>query len=107
MEVHKRAALIPVSEEGLRDAQETAATWGRYWNATDAERGQWARAAADRRVSERAAAQHVPLSLDALLNKLDWTRGYAEHLLQSYCTCGDSSDGWDYCVHARDEGLVP
>lgn len=107
MEVHKHAVLIPLSEEALRDVQETSAAWDRYMNATDAEREQWAREAAERRAAERTSAHRMPLDLDALLDKLDWSPEYATHLVQPYCTCGDSSDGWDYCQHARDEGLIP
>lgn len=56
---------------------------------------------------QRAAAPQVPLTLDALINKMGWTRGYAEHLVQPYCECWDGMDGWEYCQHARDLGLTP
>lgn len=107
MEVHKYATVIPVSAEALVDVAGMARAYDRFMNATDAEREQWAREAAERRAAERTATTPVTLSLDALLDKLDWSDEYAEHLVQPYCTCGDSSDGWDYCQHARDEGLVP
>jgi formiminotetrahydrofolate cyclodeaminase len=107
IQVHKHAAMIPMSREAIEEARQDAEAFYRYMNATDAEREQWAREAAERRAAERAATQRVPLSLDALLDKLGWSLEYAEHVVQPYCTCGDSSDGWDYCRHARDEGLMP
>lgn len=107
VEIHQYAAVIPVSTEALADAAGMAEAWDRYMNATDAEREQWAREAAERRAAERASAHRMPLDLDALLDKLDWSPEYATHFVQPYCTCGDSSDGWDYCQHARDEGLIP
>lgn len=105
--VHRHAAVIPMSAEALADAAATTEAYHRFMNATDAEREQWAREAADRRAAERAAARRLPLTLDALIDDLNWTQEYAEHFVQPYCTCGDSRDGWDYCQHARDLGLTP
>jgi hypothetical protein len=76
-------------------------------NATDEERAEWQREAAERRATERAAADQVPLTMDRLLDKLGFTDEYAEHLVQPYCYCSDGNDGWDACQHARDEGLWP
>lgn len=46
---------------------------------------------------------HIPISDEQLAG---FTREYAEHLVQPYCYCEDGMDGWDYCQHARDEGLT-
>lgn len=107
MEVHKLTAVVPMSAEAYADAQDLAAGYQRYMDATPEQRAEWAREAEERRRAERAAATPVALTLDALLEKLYWSREYAEHLVQPYCTCGDSMDGWDYCQHARDLGLTP
>lgn len=86
----------------------------RALNATPEERAAWAREAdrreaeaAQLRAEERATTASAPLTLDALLVKMGWSREYAEHLVQPYCTCGDDIDGWSYCEHARDLGLAP
>lgn len=107
MEVRKHAAMIVVSDEVLADAQETANAYQRWMAATPEQREQWAREAAERRATERASSAPVALTLDALLDKLNFSREYAEHLVQPYCTCWDGPDGWDYCEHAQDLGLVP
>jgi len=74
--------LTPVSDEQLADA-------------------------AQRRTDERAATPfEVELTMDSLLTKLGFSHPYAEHLVQPYCTCGDTADGWDICAHARDLGLT-
>lgn len=105
MEVHQHAAMIPISQEQLDDAAGDAEAFRRWISATPEERAQWMREAAERRAAERATATPVALTLDALLDKLGFSREYAEHLVQPYCDCGDGSDGWDYCMHARDLGL--
>lgn len=55
----------------------------------------------------RAESPRAELTLDAVLEKLGWSREYAEHFVQPYCTCHDTYDGWIYCEHARDEGVHP
>lgn len=55
----------------------------------------------------RAESPRVELTLDAVLEKLGWSREYAEHFVQPYCDCSDSHDGWIYCSHAYDEGMHP
>ena len=102
--VSKTAHFLPMSAEAVREAQEDAEAWRTYWNATPQQREQWAREAAERREFDRASTPLTPLSLDALLTKLGWSREYAHHLVQSYCTCSDGYDGWDYCQHAQDLG---
>lgn len=57
------------------------------------------------RANIRAASARTELTLDAVLEKLGWSREYAEHFVQPYCTCDDTYDGWMYCEHARDEGV--
>lgn len=64
-----------------------------------------ASAAKRARAEERAAAAVVSLSLDALMDRMGWSREYAEHLVQLYCDCDiDREGGWEYCEHARDLG---
>ncbi len=86
----------------------------RLLNATPEQRAEWRRRSefreaevARQRATERAEADVVPLTVDALLAKMGWSREYAEHLVQPYCECGDDIDGWSYCQHARDLGLAP
>jgi hypothetical protein len=62
---------------------------------------------AERRAAERAAATPVPLTVDALLDKLRWSREYAEHVVQPYCDCWESYHGWEMCTHADDLGVRP
>lgn len=83
-------------------------------NATPQQRAAWAaenrereKAAAQRRAAVREATPRRELTLDALIDKMGWTREYAEHLVQPYCGCEDGRDGWEYCEHARDLGLAP
>lgn len=81
---------LPVSGESVVEAAE--AKWAR-----------WQTEKRLRRAEERDAAEHVPLGLQAVLDKLGWSVEYAGHFVQPYCTCGVVSDGWDYCQHAYDE----
>lgn len=68
------------------------------WQAmTPAQRAAEIQARKDQRAAERAASPTVSLELDNLLDKLGWSRDYAKHLLQSYCTC-DPFDGHT-CEH--------
>jgi len=106
LNVTKIAHYLPVSAELLAEARADAEAWQRYMDATPEQREQWAREAAEQRAAERAEAPVAPLSLDALLTKLGWSREYAHHLVQSYCTCSDGYDGWDHCQHAQDLGLT-
>lgn len=106
-EVEKYAAMIPISRQVLT---EHAAFWGSvqdWMNATPEQRDEWRRQAAEERAAVREATPSVPLTIEALVDKLDWTREYAEHFVQSYCECYDGMDQWEYCQHARDLGLVP
>lgn len=100
-------APLPVTTEQLDLGQALKISFSRWMNATPQERAAWATEAEQRRAEERAAAEPVPLTLDALLDKMGWPRAYAEHLVQPYCECGDDIDGWSYCEHARDLGLAP
>lgn len=106
LECVKYVSTISVSDESLATSQTYANAFRRWMDATPQERAVWAAEAEQARVRERAAAEHVPLTLEALLDKMGWSREYAEHLVQPYCECGDSNDGWDRCQHARDLGLV-
>lgn len=106
MTTERHSAYIPVSDEQLVDARETQAAWHRWMTATPEERAQWAEDLQRLRAAERLHAERKPLTLDALLDKLGFSREYAEHLVQPYCYCEDGLDGWEYCTHARDEGLT-
>lgn len=120
MSVVKHGATLRVGPELLRASQAASeilrglpAALDRALNATPEQRAEWARererreaAEAAERAEERAAATSVPLTVDALLAKMGWSREYAEHLVQPYCECGDDIDGWSYCQHARDLGLA-
>lgn len=106
MNVEKHEVIIPISAEQLAEARETQAAWHRWLTATPEERARWADDQKQQRAAERAAAERVPLTLDVLLAKLGFSREYARHLVQPYCYCEDGMDGWDYCPHARDEGLT-
>ena len=110
MSVAKYGVTMPFSAEQLVEGEAARAAFGRWMTATPQERAEWARQADQRNAEERAAAEHVPLTLDTLLARMDrwgWTREYVEHLVQPYCECEDGMDGWEYCTHARDLGLVP
>lgn len=98
---------IPVSAEALAEAEGTAEAVGWAINATPDE---WEQRQAEMRVAraaERAAATPQPVTLERLVDALGWNRRYVEHVVQSYCTCHDSSDGWYVCPHADDEGVAP
>jgi len=106
IEVIKATALVPASAEALSDGREAAAAFRRWMTATPEERTQWADDQKRLREADRATAEKMPLTLETLLDKLGFSREYAEHLMQPYCDCGDGSDGWDYCQHAYDLGFV-
>ena len=108
LNVIKIAHYLPVSAELLAEARADAEAWQRYMDATPEQREQWAREAAEQRAAERAEAPVAPLSLDALLTKLGWSREYAHHFVQPYCTCDPfDSVGAFYCPHADDLGISP
>lgn len=104
----------PLSVHLREMAGRVAESMHRALNATPEQRAQWAAESAEReaearrmRAEERAARDPVPPTLDALLDRMGWSREYAEHLVQPYCDCGEDIDGWSYCEHARDLGLAP
>ena len=101
-EVSKCGMAVPLSHEVLREGEATAAAFDRYMNATPQERAEWARRAAEQRAAERAAAEPVEPTLDALLAKLGWGPLYARHVMQPYCECEQGMDDWELCQHARD-----
>lgn len=107
VQAQKLAHLIVISDEQAAEGASLAAAFRDYLNATPEQRAAWAQEAAAQRATERAEATPVPLTLDTVLDKLGWSREYAAHFVQPYCTCGDSYDGWDLCVHAQDLGLRP
>lgn len=105
--VIRHGAVVPVSAEVLADAQGFRASIERWAQASPEQREQWAREQQAARKAERDAAIRVPLTLGALLDKLGLSAFYADHLVQTYCECGDGLAGWEYCQHARDYGLMP
>ncbi|MDG4784351.1 hypothetical protein O7626_00490 [Micromonospora sp. WMMD1102] len=105
MEIRKMAVVLPVSAEVAADTFDAGRAFARYLNATPEQRAEWERQAADQRRAEREAATPVALTLDVLLDKLGWSREYAEHVVQPYCRCEDTRDGWERCQHADDLGL--
>jgi acyl-CoA reductase-like NAD-dependent aldehyde dehydrogenase len=110
MSVAKYGVTLPVSAAVQADADALRASIARWHNASPEERAEWARQADQRTARERAAAEHVPLTLETLLTRVDqwgWSREYVEHLVQPYCDCGEGMDGWEYCQHARDLELTP
>lgn len=119
MNVNKHASTVSISEQLLtedpRAGQALIRALDRALSATPAQRAEWAaqyeqrqREMGQERARVRAETPHVPLILDALIEKMGWSRAYAEHLVQPYCECGtDGADGeWQACRHALDEGVT-
>lgn len=106
MNVERHSVVVQVSSEVLADAVEMRSAILRWTESTPEERAQRYAEIRQQRVDERAAAERKPLTVEALLDKMGWSREYAEHLVQPYCECYDGMDGWEYCSHAYDEGLV-
>jgi len=103
MQVERFASTVIIPEELRVDST----VFVRQWFGASADvRQAWYLAAAQNRTVERDTAPKVTLTLDSLLDKLGFGRDYAEHLVQPYCTCGDSADGWSTCAHVRDLGLT-
>lgn len=73
----------------------------RWIAATPEQRQAWTEQA------KQPAAKRKPLTLDALIKRMNWSYEYAEHLVQPYCECYDGTDGWEYCRYAYDEGVTP
>jgi hypothetical protein len=103
----KVGATLPVSSEQLADARDMQTSLRRWMDATPEEREAWAEQSRRERAEKRAAVVRRELTVDALIDKMMWSREYAEHLVQPYCECYDGMDGWEYCEHARDEGVTP
>jgi hypothetical protein len=104
-EVKKWGQAVQMSDETRAEADATRAVVNRYMNATPEEHAAWARQAAEQRAAERAHAEPVEPTMDALLAKLGWGPQYARHVVQPYCRCEDDIDGWSRCLHATDLGL--
>jgi hypothetical protein len=105
IEMHRTGHTMPISAELLDESNETRAAFVNWLKAKPEARARAAEEARVRRAEERATAERRPLALDALLEKLGFSREYAEHLMQPYCHCDHGWDGWDVCPHAYDEGL--
>lgn len=105
--VQKIAHVIPINRDLLADIEDSRAHVQTWLAMSPEQREAAAALAAAERAVARAAAPHVLLSIDRLIDALGFTAAYAEHLVQPYCYCGPSDDGWLYCVHACDEGLAP
>jgi hypothetical protein len=105
--VQKIAGYLTVSRELMAQIEEDQQAHQQWLDASDEQREQWRHEAVEQRAAERASAERVLFTLTALLKRLGWTHEYALHILQPYCECYDGSDGWAYCQHAHDLGLVP
>jgi hypothetical protein len=106
----KVSSVVQVSAEALADDVARVNVWAeldRLERMTPEERREAAEAARQARAEQRAATEPVPLILDALIDALGWSEAYARHVVQPYCTCRDSADGWETCQHAEDEGVAP
>lgn len=111
-EVEKFSQKIEISTKAMEDIRKTLEdihkmpqAIQRWAIATPEERAEKWREIGRQRAAERASTEPVPLTLEALLDKLGFDEAYATHLVQPYCYCSDSRDGWDYCEHARDEDV--
>lgn len=104
--VHLAGTWLTVSREVADEMENFNAAVTSLFNCSPEEMAERRRIAAQQRAEERQAAVRNPLTMDRLLDALGFTQEYAEHLVQSYCTCGDSYDGWSKCSHAYDEGLT-
>jgi hypothetical protein len=96
-----------VSSELLADAMPLQRYLMEELRRTPEERRQRAEKAARERAMVREMAVPVPLTLDVLVERLGWSRAYAEHFEQPDCECSDSADGWMRCPHAYDLDLEP
>lgn len=105
MRVQKFPVVAHVSQEMLEAAADLQAGIARWMATSPEEREAWAEEARQERIRKRAQAELRPVTLEAVLDKLGWSPEYAEHYVQPYCECGDGRDGWEYCEHARDEGV--
>lgn len=106
MEIRKYGNVYPITAERLLvDSSEIEAALVRAARMTPEEREENRRRYAAERAIEREA-RSVPFHPDLVEDRMGWPRGYLAHLAQPYCDCGDTSDGWEYCEHARDLGLT-
>jgi len=91
--------------EALAGATAASAAFARWQAAWTPEAvAERAREEANQRAAERQAIEARELTLDRLLDKLAFSREYAEHLVQPYCRCECGHDGWQYCAHVEDLG---
>lgn len=100
-------STVPVSDEVLRDSLDLRSAVQEYQQATPQQREEWRREAAAARAEQRAVTVRKAVTAHRLLDKLGWTPEYAAHFVQPYCECENTRDGWEYCEHARDEGVTP
>lgn len=103
--------VLPMSAEAHAEAQAIRGAFSRWLALTPGQRavrGAVARSAARvQRVLVRRAAVPQALTLDVLLDRLDWAREYAEHLMQPYCECMPIGEDPYRCEFAVDAGLYP
>jgi hypothetical protein len=93
---------VPDSDEDLRQLEQrlTDATYG---EATLTDRARWRQQASRLRVVERMRADERTPTVQALADRFGWSPQLTWHLVQPYCYCGISADGWVWCRHAADE----
>jgi hypothetical protein len=94
-----------VSDEDLRARQLFEEAWQRHITEAPERRAERVAQAKLERAEVRRTTERAPLTLDAVIDKLGWSREYAEHFVQPYCECHDGWDGWVWCAHSSDVGL--
>lgn len=99
--------VAPTSKELLDESNEQRAAFVNWMRMAPERRAERIEEQRQKRAAERAGSDRKPITLEALLDKLGFSREYGEHLMQPYCYCDHGHDGWDYCAHAQDEGLRP
>lgn len=106
-EVRTLASQITVSGELLAHSFGLGEAIAKWWGMSPEERLAVQERGREQRQTEREQVEPQPLTMDALLDNLGWSRAYATHVVQDYCECHDSGDGWVTCQHAEDLGIEP
>jgi hypothetical protein len=107
MDAEKYGVVLPVSRKLIEDyGIDLTRAMEENARMTPAEREARIRRMAEERKELREHSPRIPLDVAALEDKMGWKRGFVEHLMQPYCTCGVGYDGWDHCEHATDLGLA-
>ncbi len=100
--VHTIAAYQPISRALWDEQQEYQArreAWAALPPEEKARQSAAARLAFEARLVEERDVPRVALTLESLMESRGWSIKEATHLVQTYCDCGDGSDGWEHCQH--------